>query len=93
MSADRLNTTKLGKIQSAVDRLYGEGAVVVLMAWAGSCRRSDFMYTSPKTPGWHGHATIDRALTKVEPSTTEGAHNRHEPCTAVMEEVSRDPSS
>lgn len=90
MSADRLNAAKQGKIQDAVDRLYGPGAVVVLMAWAGSCRRADIMYTSPRTPGWHGHATINRALDKVEPAITEGAHDKHELCDGVLAEVGQD---
>lgn len=89
MSADRLNAAKQGKIQDAVNRMYGYGAVTVLMAWAGSCRRADFMYTSPRTPGWHGHATINRALDKVAPAITECGHDKHEPCDKVLAEVAQ----
>lgn len=87
MSADRLNAAKQGKIQDAVNRMYGYGAVTVLMAWAGSCKRSDIMYTSPRTPGWHGHATINRALTEVTPAIIENAHDKHEPCGALLTEL------
>lgn len=84
MSTDRLNSTKIGKIQAAMDRQYGAGAIVVVMGWPAPCHRFDFVYGSPHAePDWHGHASISRRFDQVQRQDTNRC-DRHESCAGLL---------